>query len=176
MAALQNHDSKPRTRQWLKETQTTSYSLDCTSDPTCSSLELKLPFWRWLSDRANYLWFTGQKWNSEPWGIPLDTSIDLPQNTFKTLIIILPTLQIPKPTSPCHPTPQVDHVFQILNLPLSGGKDTACSLHPTATTSAAKCQLSISGTSNKNKKRFLKLFETAGLTFQPSGLPCPFQM
>lgn len=105
MAALQNHDSKPRIRQWLKETQTTSYSLDCTSDPTCSSLELKLPFWRWLSDRANYLWFTGQKWNSEPWGIPLDTSIDLPQNTFKTLIIILPTLQIPKPTSPMPPHP-----------------------------------------------------------------------
>ena len=84
---------------------------------------------------------------------------------------------MPKPTSPLYSNPStptlIDHVFQTLNCIRVGGKIQH--IPYIQVTSAAKYQLSISGTSYKNK-RFLKLLETPGLTYQPSGVLCPFQM
>ena len=106
-------------------------------------------------------------------------SADLPQNAFKTLIMIFFILKMPKPISPLYSTNPatpslIDLVFQTLNCIRVGGGEIQ-HIPYIRVTSAAKYQLSISGTSFKNK-RFLKLLETPGLTYQPSGALCPFQM
>lgn len=137
-----------------------------------SSAGLKLPCWKWQSLELVIL-ETVQKWNSETWYIP-----QVP-DSFNILIPSFPIFQIPKPTSLPYPDPPSGSCLSSLNLLQSGGKSgeqsPACPLCPRAT-STEKYQQLIIGTSYKNKKRFPKLFETLGLTFQPSDVLHPFQM
>lgn len=95
---------------------------------------------------------------------------NFPPNTFNTFLHIFAIPQIPESTSPPYLSPQINHIFQILTCLRVGesrGKRFffVMSLHPIPT-SARKYLLSISGTSSKNTKRFPKLLETPGQTFQ----------
>lgn len=70
-------------------------------------------------------------------------------------------------------TPEVNSILILSLNDLRAGRKPY-SPHPTAV-SAVNFSCSLVAL-HIRIKRFLKLFETPGLTFQPSGLLCPFQM